>query len=297
MMGHSFGGIVMENALHETLVEQLAHPIPQPVDVHQCNATPIADGSAATFADLVVFVNSAAGATDAEGSIDRLAKQKAAQKQPFATQSADETKNYPLIISLSSSTDQATISAITIGHGPEALGRKITGRSKPISLTCYEPENPQGSQSWVMNNFSYNDYFLSTAPHFQPLQSHELKLLPLSESKCQGDLHSINPAISPKRLSDSFGPVPIGGSCYAIVPKSSQDGPHMGEPVVGVPRCNGTPYFVMEVPHDIIPDHGTIFTQRHWELLSVFLHTTANGAKRPDAPQQGLIQKRVLSVQ
>jgi len=38
-------------------------------------------------------------------------------------------------------------------------------------------------------------------------------------------------------------------------------------------RCNGTPYWVMEIDPAIVPDHGTIFTDRFIAFLSNFLPT------------------------
>ena len=43
------------------------------------------------------------------------------------------------------------------------------------------------------------------------------------------------------------------GACFAV-----QERPN---------RCNGTPYWLMEIDPDVVPDHSTIFTQRFISFL------------------------------
>jgi hypothetical protein len=43
-------------------------------------------------------------------------------------------------------------------------------------------------------------------------------------------------------------------------------------------RCNGTPYWVMEIDPDVVPDHSTIFTQR---LISFLIDTFFSTQGRP----------------
>ena len=56
----------------------------------------------------------------------------------------------------------------------------------------------------------------------------------------------------PAAATKVVNPTDPTGNCYLIEPKN------LATP--NAPRCNGTPYFVMEIPHDMIPDHPTIFT-------------------------------------
>ena len=55
-------------------------------------------------------------------------------------------------------------------------------------------------------------------------------------------------------------------------------------------RCNGTPYWVLQVQKELIPDHGTIFTERLISFLTAFIpappapggHVNAPQLSRPD---------------
>ena len=38
-------------------------------------------------------------------------------------------------------------------------------------------------------------------------------------------------------------------------------------------RCNGTPYWAIQVPKEFIPDHNTIFTERLLQFLMPFIPT------------------------
>jgi hypothetical protein len=267
MMGHSFGGLVLEKALQQALTERLDEGVSQK----------------STFADLIVLVNTAMAASDSKQMIDLLAVREG-RRGTLNPPESGSSKRYPMIVSLSSATDQATLSAIFFGHGLTALKRNVTGGNrKPDPLFCYEPET---QTTGIIRLFSQTDFYMHTAPHFEALQSHELKAFPQAQCKA---LEEMNPNLPASRLSDSFGPTEsMDGTCYAVVPKNSKGGAQLGE--AAGQRCNGTPYFVMEVPHEIIPDHGTIFTLRHWQLLTLFLNTTSENAGRPTQQQRGLIR-------
>ena len=263
MVGHSFGGLVLERTLAQTFMGRLER-----------------DGDAdSSFADLVVYVNTAVAATDSKQVIDLLAEDKV---EHHSANRADH-KRYPLFVSISSSDDQATTSGIFIGHGLPTLNLKLSGSSRSnVPLVCYEPEN---GIVRTITKFSQADFYLHTAPHFEAMQSHELKQL----LKADCDDNALVQKYLDRRPLDTFGPTPmIGSSCYVIVPKNSLDAK-----MQNFPRCNGTPYFVMEVPHDIIPDHGTIFTERLFKFLTVFLQPGSGTANKPSTePQRGVILKR-----
>jgi hypothetical protein len=291
MMGHSFGGLILERTLAQALMERLDDPANAKVPT--------------SFADLVVYVNTAVAATDSKQVIDLLARHEAEDGILNASSSGSRDKRYPLIVSLSSVDDQATLSLITIGHGLPALGRKITGSArKHVPMLCYEPETKQPGR---IDDFSQTDFYLHSAPHFEAMQSHELKSIP--KSQCLDSNSNPNAAVlneigEPRKgndlqewLKDSFGPTPVmGNSCYVIVPKNSltQAKPYTSS---STQRCNGTPYFVMEVPHEIIPDHGTIFTQRHLQLLTMFLPQAIGSKADAGHPQKGVISKRQMKEQ
>ena len=171
-------------------------------------------------------------------------------------------------------------------------------------MLCYEPELQQAGK---IDNYSQTDFYLHTAPHFQALQSHEVKTLPLDQCKDANGKPNMQALIDlgkPRTskdldewLRDSFGPtLVLGNACYVVVPRNSFLKPEQPVPT-SMQRCNGTPYFAMEVPHGIIPDHGTIFTQRHLNFLNIFLPVTQESAINPTQQQKGVILKDRFSYQ
>jgi hypothetical protein len=303
IVGHSFGGLVLERALAQSLMTRI-----NDVD---------AEDREASFADLIIYVNTAEAATDSKQVLDLMAENRITNSALTRDENGNlipnpEGKRYPQIISLSSTADQATSTALPIGHALPLLEMKMAGSVRnPDPMACYEPELDLSNKSNTtarreISDFSQGDFYLHSAPHFQPLQSHEVLQLSAQDgtNACINKENYIQAGksvfqgphppkgfdkltFSDETARDSFGPTPImGGKCYLIVPKDIE--------VPNRPRCNGTAYFVMEVPPEIIPDHNTIFTQRLFQFLSVFLSPVEASKANPSAPQKGILTHRVL---
>jgi len=168
----------------------------------------------------------------------------------------------------------ATKVALPIGHGLPYLGFKNNGSFRDLSqdpnrrydLTCFDPKNKQ-HQFWELKTkeegaVAQGSYYLSSAPHMQILQSHVMlkstganqmrvsstgQMIQIQDpqaiAQCSRDLlnkQGLN-IVSTFRLADTK-------ACFAV-----QERPN---------RCNGTPYWLMEIDPDVVPDHSTIFTQR-----------------------------------
>lgn len=101
-------------------------------------------------ADLMVFVNSAAAASEGKQMMDLL---QGKEYGPGA-----EVR--PLFLSISSLGDAATRSAMPIGHGPSSLGYTLNG-----SWRTYKTPDQWGVTS-------QRDYYMSTTAHMPQLQSH-----------------------------------------------------------------------------------------------------------------------------
>jgi hypothetical protein len=311
MVGHSFGGLVLERSLAQSLMTRMN--------------SGGADGKDKSFADLIVYVNTAGAASDSKQVLDFMAENQVtnpATKKNASGQSIPDPKGkrYPEIISLSSTADQATSSVLPIGHALPLLGMKLAGSVRnPDPMVCYEPEaeNHAITINGVdlpprreISDFSSGDFYLHSAPHFQPMQSHEVLAISVADNQdvkepaadvCHDPINyvqidnlvfqGLNPPkefqtlrFTDETAKDSFGPTPVmGGKCYVIVPKDIE--------LANRPRCNGTSYFVMEVPPEIIPDHTTIFTQRLYQFLSVFLILAEDTASTPSAPQKGVLTR------
>jgi hypothetical protein len=251
-------------------------------------------------ADLVIFINPAGAATESKQMLDFLADNGYRYQPGLASDevqanvtpapSADRDADRPLIVSLTSTADLATKVALPIGHGLPYLGFKNAGSfrnlsqepGKRYSLQCFDPRNEKHAY-WNLDTkaaggLSQGSYYLSSTPHMQILQSHDMlkatgpsqmrvsstgQLIQIRDARaiaeCNRDLlnqQGLN-IVSTFRLYDTQ-------ACFAV-----QERPK---------RCNGTPYWVMEIDPDIVPDHSTIFTQR---LISFLIDTFFSTQGRP----------------
>ncbi|MGA8087840.1 MAG: hypothetical protein WCA10_11065 [Terracidiphilus sp.] len=293
-IGHSFGGLLLERALSEATASQIAQATISSQEAATAQSeseakrdTLAADLAVDSRADLVIFINPAGAATEAKQMLDFLTSNRY-RYQPNAGQDAatgSPDLDRPLFVSLTSTADMATKLAMPIGHGLPFLGFKMNGSFRDLNqvpgqkyeLACFDPH--RSAPSWELKTKeegaqSQGAYFMSTAPHMQVLQSHlMLKAVGASQmivsstgqklqiedpnaiAECSRELlnkQHLN-VISTFRLVDS-------GTCFAV-----QERPN---------RCNGTPYWLMEIDPDVVPDHGTIFTGRFISfLIDTFFRT------------------------
>jgi hypothetical protein len=288
-VGHSFGGIVLERSLSETMASEIAeHAIYSEQPDQQISGTEDAAARDAvrelivnSRADLVVFINPAGAATEAKQMLDFLTE------GGYRYQPLRDGVDKPLVVSLSSTSDLATKVALPIGHGVPYLEFKSAGsfrnlgqKGQEYGLQCFDPhKTPPYSQLLTKEQgaVSQGSYYLSSAPHMQVLQSHLMlravnstqmqvastrQLItvdPNAISKCDPKMFDPNlKVIRTFRLADTQ-------TCFAI-----QERPQ---------RCNGTPYWIMELDPDVVPDHSTIFTERFISfLIDVFFSA---GPARP----------------
>ena len=221
-IGHSFGGLVLERAVTQALVERIAEAeqggpqeeVPFP-------------------ADLVVFLNEAGPALQAKQLLDILYRKKIRFTQ-------DGGRAQPFLLSMTSKGDTATHLAFP---GGQALALyKVSLRSYPA----------EGDEFGIANQKSY---FLHTAANTAALQSHVIGLA--SDPDVQKAM----------KAGTVYASVPVDKQTYYIVPKSGAK--------------NTTPYWMMQMPVEIVPDHTTIFRQQFEALLISFLE------QRPDMMLRG----------
>jgi hypothetical protein len=233
MVGHSFGGLVMERALTQAMTDYVLRGGQQNGD------------SQAAWADLVVFVNSAAAASEGKQTLDLLKSMVLTRKlqysvPPEATRAeaataplGARTPQRPLLLSISSLGDIATRFGLVIGHGPSAISRQIQGSWR----TYTQPD--------IASVTSQRSYYLSTLAHMEVLQSHLIvENNEQGRSQC-GPLYSL----APLKIST--------GQEYLICEKPG--------------RWNDTPYWAMQMPATIVPDHSGIFNGNFIALLEKFL--------------------------
>ena len=242
MVGHSFGGLVMERALSQAMADYILRGGGQ-------------NGDDGAWADLVVFVNSAAAASEGKQMLDLFKRLETTRNYKFVvtpaaaaleksqTPALARTAQRPMFLSISSLGDIATRFGLVIGHGPSALSRQFTG-----SWRTYEhPDIPSVP--------SQRSYYLSTTAHMEVLQSH------LIVENTQQTL---------KQCGQLFSPTPVKistGQQYIICEKPN--------------RWNDTPYWAMEMPATIVPDHSGIFNLNFIALLEKFLPSQAE-MENPD---------------
>jgi hypothetical protein len=227
MVGHSFGGLMLERALTQAMTDYVLR-----------NARGATDGDFA-WADLVVFVNSAAAATEGKQMLNFLKAHSAFYRVPMESAANDPQgrgRNRPLFVSISSLGDAATRFAVPIGHGIPFLTMKTAGSWRDY-----------GNQADPPGVTSQSSYYLSTTAHMEVLQSH-LIVDPSSPSdiaRC-GNPPSFFGAGIPN----------TSGKTYRICEKPG--------------RWNDTPYWAMEMPAAIVPDHSSIFNSNFVMLLNAF---------------------------
>jgi hypothetical protein len=113
---------------------------------------------------------------------------------------------------------------------------------------------------------------MSTTAHLQPLWSHLVcrlddKGVPVSADCKANQVQGVAPysTYTLNDTEDSAIPATNNSSVnssvhltrYWIVPVKN--------------RCNGTPYWAIQVPKEIVPDHNTIFTERLISFLQLFI--------------------------
>lgn len=273
MVGHSFGALVLERAMSQATITRMEG---EWNDARTKGTSDTPD--IVPLADLTIYVNSAAAATESKQVMDYLAS------SHFTYRPNNETDR-PLFLSVTSEADLATSLLLKVGHAVPLLGYKWNGSMRassappgnsPESTTsyaraCFEPpdkDHPKG-QGNVKYDLSESDYFMTTTGHKQALWSHAVTQTPIAAS-----LPPDEPPCTPGS-GETVATCKIGHYEYEIAPVKD--------------RCNGTPYWAIQVQKELIPDHGTIFTERLIDFLTAFIplqDRNGNATARPQLTRQ-----------
>ncbi len=217
LVGHSFGARLLEQAVQGPLQDRITQ---------QIKAGP--QGSVPNFADLVLYVNSAAPAEDGIGMLQFLAQ----HEVTFRTRKGVPT-NEPLLAAITTPADAATGIIFTIAMSLGSLSHSGIER-----IDCFDPVTPR---QFVAEE-DRQKLYRNTLGHLQEFQSHSLTELPnKNQQTCSGSA-----------AGQFLYWVP--GHCFEV----SSATPMPQQSV----RWNGTPYWVISTDESIIPDHSTIFTNR-----------------------------------
>ena len=227
LVGHSFGGAVLETALTETLLGMV-----------------VKAGEAAPMrwpATAIVFINEAQQATRSYQLLEALHANLPtrdhrdtclpSRARAQSEQEANQIPDPPAIISISSTGDYATRA---LYPATQALLRPFN------SLRAYPKDQPN-----FLGFDNQREMFFNTTAHAKAFQSHLLG-------------PSDDPEITAaEALCKPFVKTTVEGIPYSIVERPEAK--------------NRTPYWVMQTPASIVPDHSTIFTPAFTSLLITFI--------------------------
>jgi hypothetical protein len=174
----------------------------------------------------------------------------------------------PLILSVSSTSDLATRAVLPIAETLSPPKDRPRELSKEVDL-------PKGLDA--------KKVFTTAAAHTPQLQSHEL-------IQCE------NGDCAPCLKRDKFYlPISITLPAYAPGNETKQEKQLKYCLVRDFKAWNRTPYWIFQIPPEIVPDHGTIFTDRFTDFLTAFLPPLEQlGTAQPTPPP---MQRMILTTE
>jgi len=225
VIGHSFGGMIVELALTQALV---GYAVAQEEEF-----TPLAD--------LVMLVNPASQSMVAKNMLSVLERNRL---QAYRVNDQGERFSSPFIVSVTSTADTATG-----GLYPFALGIKAaTKKFRKYEGTDCSPTDTQKT------------YYKKTAGHNLALHSHVVRSVPMTDA--ERETHH------PMMLEESINP--DNGEVRYTFPGEADWFTIERLPL----SVNDTPYWIMSVPPELIPDHSNIFTFNMLQLIRALAQTS-----------------------
>jgi hypothetical protein len=253
VVGHSFGGLILEYAI-QSQMEQIGRELHEEL-AKAPSSGPLQLPALANFADLVVLINQAAPADHAVTLLSQFRNEvekvrlRWPASRPGCTQddlSPDCGRSHPLLLSISSTSDLATKTIL------------------PIAETISPPKDRPRvlSPGTVLpDGLDVKKVFTTAAAHTPQLHSHNLipcnkpeDCAPCDRNDNADDIpiSVMLPAYAPG--NDTRGDKPLR---YCLLPDSN--------------AWNRTPYWIFQIPPQVVPDHGTIFTNRFRDFLTAFM--------------------------
>ena len=250
VVGHSFGGLVLEGAIKR----QMTKIAGELHDELSKTAKPAAYRRADLghlpaldyFANLVVLINEAASSANAVELLNDFRKDFGPDLPLLAR---------PLILSVASQSDLATKAVL------------------PIAETVFPPRDRQPTPPELLKSLGLDQKkVFTTAPaHTPQLQSHHTK--PCTDPACDD-------------CRKDPGNVPVTITLPAYAPENGTKNDKILSYCVerDTKAWNSTPYWIFQIPPEIVPDHSTIFTDRFTDFLTPFLNLEGLWTAQP-APQ------------
>lgn len=258
IVGHSFGGLVLERTLTQAVTAQLLSQEAERLDRRRRHEDESKGNLVKPVTDLIVMVNEAAPATESKQLMDLLLHH---QIRLCVGDKVDGEgrcqENQPLFLSITSTGDWATGLTLPIGQGATSLVRRnfrsyydprCPGPEHRGDPSC---EHPDPTKVPIRGQ---RTYFLHSTAHLPPLFSHTLGP---EDSQVIQDFKKAASQAGRGTDVHCFEMHRLGGKRYCIVP------------LVNV--YNQTPYWVMQMGTEFVPDHSQIFRPQFIELLRQFL--------------------------
>jgi hypothetical protein len=255
VVGHSFGGLILESALAQAFVGALSAATAQ--DLREVRFP----------ADLVLLINPASQSIEAKQLIEIFER---THLKFLRTDADGNTFEVPLVVSMTSTADLATRVLFPIGMRL----RGMSNRFRP-----YGPEScAPGKQK---------EYFRRTAGHKRTLHSHLVEVSEIETGPPQAEAGDIEGTMG--RLNHSYNPL-TRMSTWSAEGQSQRYSIHEN------PRSwNDTPYWVMEVPPSVVPDHSRIFGRETIEFAGTLI-AMAGALEGRDRRAQLVREDRVKPV-
>lgn len=241
VIGHSFGGLIVEKALSQPLVDLATNAA-----LGQLNAQGVSRVAPAEFpADLIVLVNPASPALFARSLLSSLeawglsAKDRVDER--FACKGT--TRWRPLIVSVTSKGDSATGVAFPLGT---TLG---------YSLQRYRSYDGKGPDDAPVDNAKQSQryYATHTEGHVDQLLSHTLDYQTAAALSGETQPCDNDPCAHPDVLCYRSG-----SSRFTLTRRTGTNNP-------------SSPYWIMQAPVSLIANHSAIFVQPFVEMLGGLL--------------------------
>jgi hypothetical protein len=268
IVGHSFGGLVLERTLTQAVAAQLLSQEAERLERQRRHEEEPGGNLVKPVTDLIVLVNEAAPATESKQLLDLLLHHRI---QLCVGNEVDPKtgrcqENQPLFLSITSTGDWATGLTLPIGQGASSLFRRNFRSYDECNDAEHKKPNCKNPDPQKVPITSQRTYYLHSTAHLPPLFSH---LLGLEDAPDIRQAATAARAAGHDKDIHCFEATLLKKKSYCIVPILN--------------TYNETPYWVMQMGKEFVPDHSQIFRPEFRELLGQFILQRLD-MKQPGAP-------------
>ena len=234
LVGHSFGGLVVERTLSQALIGSLFAPGAE---------------HATSFdfpADLVVLLNPASPAIHAKQFIESLERNRL---KLYREDNQGIRREMPLVVSLTSEGDWAT------------------GVFYPLGLNVLATRKAyrEYGGDYCGANATQKSFTVQTAGHHQSLHSHRVTAEPLTSIHRDDRLRIFEDSDAARWVFDPVTQQPV---------IQFEGESHLFKIKRRLNAYNDTPYWIMRVPKSLIPDHAKVFHYNAHSMIAALMMAT-----------------------